>query len=73
MRGDEMSIISNKTAKIKMDTDILQVEYNSTVSAEIQCKIALTGSKNIATICSTDKLYKAYCGLKELFAEIKKD
>ena len=67
-----MSVTTNKQIEIVMDTDILKVSYNNSAATEIQCEVSLTGA-NGTTVCSADSLLKVYEGLRELFAEIKKD
>lgn len=66
-----MSIATTKQTKTVLDNELLQVKFDSSCSPELQCQIALSGSKSVSTICSVESLVDAYNELKDFLVELK--
>lgn len=67
-----MSVITNKKVKVELNTDLLKIEYDSTVSEEIRCNISLTGSSG-STVCSVGTVHKMYEELKDFFDTLREN
>lgn len=68
-KGYKMNIAIDK--KITIKTCILHILYDSSSPGERQCKVSLSGVKNVSMVCNTENLLEVYHVLHKFFKEIK--